>query len=231
MFLINRKLIIIIVSTLIIVIVSLIIIGFLTDRSKNTYAKRFQDIAIDNQWGTQKDFNNCQKNSVSCIPIATSLIKQGLLEKATLINYDLSVINNDFSKIETFNKDGNYEKSYNLTQTTVSNVEQKYNKYVAINKENFNSIDKVIRESGGISIAFKVINYKIIGDWAGVILIADNNSTEAAGVILKKESGNWQIIIGPGTSFDESIFAKYQNIPNEIKDIIINPKKPIIINN
>ncbi len=73
-----------------------------------------------------------------------------------------------------------------------------------------------------IQISYTIEKVKIYeGNWA--IMVVNNPTTDPARVVIKKEKGSWNVILGPGTYFDDAdlqAIGAPLNLINEINGIL-----------
>lgn len=91
--------------------------------------------------------------------------------------------------------------------TTISPQEQEQIKNITIN-----NVETALPKSD-----IDARSFRIFGDYAVVTVFSKSNTTDPANVILKNENGNWQIIAGPGTYFDQA-YLDSLNLPQEVKN-------------
>jgi len=97
---------------------------------------------------------------------------------------------------------------YPFASPTVSVVPAQEQKQ--INDTTVNNIQTAIEKS---DIGTKGI--RVFGYYAVVTVFSKSGVTDDANVILKNENGNWTIIAGPGTSFDQD-YLNSLNLPPEV---------------
>jgi len=216
----------VIIIAIILIIISVAIYFYSTNYY---YSEKFQELISQNSCET---IDTTDKKTKEKISTASKNLKECLEPKIDYIDISEKELNDSFKNADINIDDEKYQKAFQIVRDLTASINEKLSSYTAANEENFNAIDQATGSVTDSSIPYSLVNYRIIGNWASVTILPNDEKIEPVGVLLKNESGLWKVVLGPGSYFSLSQLIKYPDLPDKIKN---NPnnitRKIYILNN
>lgn len=205
----NTKNIVIALAILAVFLFVLILIFSILRSSGGTLKKvsdEFKNISIKNILAKEEDFSQgkSKEDMIKDIEKSISLIKESLVKKSVIIDYDKNTLNDAFDEISKMISDKKYEESLKKTKEAIDKINAAVTAYNEKQKEDIEKINKLIEKKYSYLGAVSV-NQKIEGDYAVAITKPKEeteNNTLTAKTFLKKEGSEWKEV-SSGTMFDK----------------------------
>ena len=194
---------VILISLLILFGLSLLLVNTSSSNQNQVTVNQLRELALKNNFGLEKDFPDCKKQTNQCAKKASELIIAGVQITVPFINFDQQVLESDGSQLLSFVSQDRYKEALSSAQLLVKNYNARYLDVWSKNKTDYLAIkDSALSASALPKESVFVANYLISLPFAKASLfISNNNQTDLGFVYLTKSAEKWSVIIGPGTSF------------------------------
>jgi len=201
----NLKSLIIILGFTILFVATLITISAYSSKKNLQSIKSLTDLAVSNNWATEKDFSNCTKDQKGCAKRANEFITNGIQVAVPYINFDQQKLDNASSQINFDIDNNHYDIAYQKAESLISIYKQQYTSVWSKNKNDFTNIKEEINLKSPLPKNNTFIaNYLINQSFAKATLFISNISgVDSAFYYLNKQDGKWIVVLGPGSSYTD----------------------------